>query len=362
MIQMLREIINMFRKEKLYLFLFIAIIAFYLIFFLLAHGRLKQLKTVDPNKRRIEALLKEAPQNPQEIERKLKGHPYLRLIVEVCTLLFMSAFAYGVWLGTVDLKKLLNKEELIPSAHRNLNISWGISEVVKLLILFISVGITLNLVVIFMRLLLSVSIDSSKFILIHTVVLDLTGIFIMVWLVRKSGAQITDLIGFNLKQFPTEELWWGVRTYFLIVPIFIGILILLVYISNLLSYEPPPHPLVEVLLEDEKLSFWTVFSSLSVACVIGPIVEETFFRGLFYPAVRKYLGMKWTMIITAAMFAGVHENMFAFIPIFFLGLVLCYLYEKRSNLAACVSLHVIHNTVFIIYFFIMKSVLFTNHG
>ena len=362
MIQMIREIIDMFRKEKVYLFLLIAVVSFYLIFFLLAHDKLKQREAMDPNKQRIETLLKEAPQNPQEIERKLKGHPYLKLIVEIFTLLFMSAFAYGVWLGTVDLKKFFNKEELIPSAHRNLNVSWGISEVVKLLILFISVGIALNLVVIFFRLILAVSVEASNFILIHTVVLDLTGIFIMIWLIRKSGAQVSDLIGFNLKQFPTEELWWGIRTYFLIVPIFISILVLLIYISNLISYEPPPHPLVEVLLQDEKLSFWTIFSSLLVACVIGPIVEETFFRGLFYPAVKKYLGMKWTMLITAAMFAGVHENMFAFIPIFFLGLVLCYLYEKRSNLAACISLHVIHNTVFIVYFFIMKSVLFTNHG
>ena len=352
----------MFRREKIYLFLLIAIVAFYLIFFLLARGNLNRSTPTDPNKQRIETLLKEAPQNPQEIERKLTGHPYLKLIIEIFTLLFMSTFAYGIWLGTVDLKKLFDKEELIPSAHRNLNISWGISEVVKLLILFISVGLVLNLGVIFFRLLRTISIDSSNFILIHTVVLDVTSVFIMIWLVRKSGARLSDLIGFNLKQFPTEELWWGIRTYFLIVPIFISILVLLVYISNLMSYEPPPHPLVEVLLQDEKLSFWTIFSSLSVACVIGPIVEETFFRGLFYPAVRKYLGTGWTMFITAALFAGVHDNIFAFIPIFFLGLVLCYLYEKRSNLVACISLHVIHNTVFIVYFFIMKSVLFANNG
>ncbi len=357
MVQMIREIVNLFRKEKLYLFLLIAIVLFYLIFFLI-HRKVEQREVMDPQKQRIETMLKEAPQNAQEIEYKLKGHPYLRLIVQLSTLLFISSFAYGIWLGTVDLKKLFYKEELIPRARKNLNISWGIVEIIKVLILFVSVGLALNLVVIFFKLVLSAPVDSTRYLLIHTVVLDVTAVLIIVFLIQKSGARISDLTGFSLKQFPSGEFWWGIRTYFLILPIFIVILIALIYVSSLISYEPPPHPLVEILLEDEQLSFGTVFFSLLVACVVGPVVEETFFRGFFYPAVRKYLGRGWTLVVTAALFAGVHDNLFAFIPIFFLGLVLCYLYEKRSSLVSCISLHIIHNAVFIAYFFIMKSVLF----
>lgn len=357
MLQMIREIIDLFRREKLYLFLLIAILAFYLIFFMFVR-KVKQDGAVDPRKQRIEMILKEAPQNPQEIERKLAGHPNLRLTVQLFTLLFLSSFLYGIWLGAVDLKKLFDREELIPRTHQKLNVSWGVTEIVKVLILFISLGILLNLTVLFFKLLLSVPIDTSSYILVHTVILDLAAIFIMTALIKKNGAQISDLIGFRLRQLPLGELWWGIRSYFLILPIFIGLLVALVWISSLFSYEPPPHPLVEVLLEEEQLSVWIVTGSLLIACVIGPIVEEIFFRGFFYPAIRKYLGVGWTMAITAALFAGVHDNIFAFIPIFFLGLVLCYLYEKRNNLVPCISLHIIHNTAFIAYFFIMKNVLF----
>ena len=94
---------------------------------------------------------------------------------------------------------------------------------------------------------------------------------------------------------------------------------------------------------------------LLLACFLGPIVEEIFFRGFLYPGMRKYIGVSGAMVITATLFAGVHENLFSFIPIFFLGIVLAFIFEKRRSLAACISLHVIHNSAFILYFFLLRG-------
>ena len=354
---MIRDIVDLFRKERLYSFLLIAIVLFYLIFFF-AQKKFQPEGVADPQKEKIEMLLKQAPQSPQQIEQQLVGKPVLRSMVQLFTVLFLSAFAYGIWLGTVDLRKLFAREELIPKVNRNLHITWNIQHVIKVLLLFVSIGITLNLVVIFFKMLLALPIDPSNYILLHTIILDLLAVWVMIVFIKKSGANAYDLTG----RFSSEELWWGIRTYFLILPIFITLLIGLVVFASLISYEPPPHPLVEVLLQEERLPIWTLIGSFLVACVIGPLVEEIFFRGFFYPAIRKYLGVGKTMVITAALFAGVHENIFSFLPIFFLGLVLCYLYEKRSSLTSCVTLHIVHNTAFIVYFFIMKSVLFTGQN
>jgi len=98
--------------------------------------------------------------------------------------------------------------------------------------------------------------------------------------------------------------------------------------------------------------------SLILACVVGPAIEEVFFRGFFYPALKKYVGTGWAMTLSSALFAGVHENVFSFVPIFLLGFVLCYLYEKRRTVLPCISLHIVHNSVFILYFFLMKNILF----
>lgn len=361
MIRMIREVIGMFGKQKVYLFLLIAIVLFYFVFFMV-HKKTKADEIVDPQKQRIEMILKEAPQTPEEIQHRLTSRPVLRSTVQLFTLFFLSAFIYGIWLGTIDLKKLFQKEELIPHRSNRHAISWGASEIAKVLILFISLGIFLNLIVIFFKSLLGVPIDMSSYLLIHTVILDIAVILMVIFFIGKSGVRIWEVSGIRSLRFISEELWWGIRTYFLILPLFIGLLIGLIYVASLFSYEPPPHPLVEILLENEKLSVWTILGSFLVACVAGPIVEEIFFRGFFYPAVKKYLGVGWTMVLTSALFAVAHENFFAFLPIFFLGLVLCYLYERRNNLVPCITLHVIHNTAFIVYFFIMKNVLFSIQG
>jgi membrane protease YdiL (CAAX protease family) len=157
-------------------------------------------------------------------------------------------------------------------------------------------------------------------------------------------------------------MWIGIRAYFSVFPVLLGILFLLVFVASLFAYEPPPHPLAEMLMEKKDLSPWFIGLSLLVACVFGPIVEEIFFRGFFYPALKKYWGAGWASAITAGFFAIVHENLFAFFPIFFLGIVLCHLYEQRRDLAACISLHILHNTVFIAYFFLVKSILSGANG
>jgi len=125
---------------------------------------------------------------------------------------------------------------------------------------------------------------------------------------------------------------------------------------QMLSYEPPPHPLVEVFLAEER-SPGTIAYSLFLACVAGPLFEEIFFRGFCYPAFKKRWGTGWALVLSAAFFSAIHQNLFAFLPVFILGLGLGYLYEKRGTLVPSIALHVIHNTVFIAYFFLAKEVL-----
>ena len=61
--------------------------------------------------------------------------------------------------------------------------------------------------------------------------------------------------------------------------------------------------------------------------------------------------------LSAAFFASIHHSGFVFWPIFVLGIALAYLYEKRRSLIASITLHVVHNTLFIAYFFLVKQML-----
>ena len=61
------------------------------------------------------------------------------------------------------------------------------------------------------------------------------------------------------------------------------------------------------------------------------------------------------MFLTASFFSLIHQNAFAFLPVFILGMGLGYLYEKRGTLVPSIMLHVVHNTVFIGYFFLRRD-------
>jgi hypothetical protein len=196
--------------------------------------------------------------------------------------------------------------------------------------------------------------SQNFFMLFHTTLNDLAAFgFIVYFVTRKYGGQLKD-VGINFIGW-AKDIRIGIVGYLATLPLFLAVLFVLVLISSLASYEPPPHPLVEVFIE-EKENPWLVGYSIFLACVIGPFLEEVFFRGFFYPLVRKVWGVRLALIVTAAFFAFIHRSLFAFWPIFVLGLVLTYLYEKRGTLIPCVTMHVVHNTLFIGYFFVVKKV------
>lgn len=134
-------------------------------------------------------------------------------------------------------------------------------------------------------------------------------------------------------------------------------LLVLILLANLFAYEPPPHPLVGIFLEEEKNNPVLVIYSIFLASIVGPFIEEIFFRGFCYPILKYKWGIKWAMLLTALFFALIHQNQFAFLPIFILGLSLAWLYEKRANLVAPITLHLIHNSFFLAYFFVAKKVI-----
>jgi len=153
-----------------------------------------------------------------------------------------------------------------------------------------------------------------------------------------------------------KDLGVGLAGYLAVLPLFTLVLAALVVLAQLFAYEPPPHPLVEVFLEEER-SPGLVAYSIFLACVAGPFLEEIFFRGFCYPAFKKRWGSGWALVVSASFFGAIHQNVFAFWPIFVLGLVLGYLYEKRGTLVPSIALHIVHNSIFIAYFFLAKEVL-----
>ena len=104
-----------------------------------------------------------------------------------------------------------------------------------------------------------------------------------------------------------------------------------------------------ILPQVESLSSLII---LAVAIVIvAPIAEEVFFRGYAFRVFLKQRSRPEAYLYSALFFSLVHLSLFNLLPIFLLGLVLAYLFERYNSLVPCILAHMINNLVALIVFF-----------
>ena len=92
------------------------------------------------------------------------------------------------------------------------------------------------------------------------------------------------------------------------------------------------------------LSAYMVF----FAVVLAPLGEEFFFRGLLFSSVKRFGWPKLGWFGVSFLFAFIHLNAPAFLPLFVLALALTWLYEKTQGLLAPVLAHSLFNAANIV--------------
>lgn len=350
-----RDARNFLARERSWGILFVMVLAIYAASFLRPPQEAEEPRSQTLEKLHLaETKLKEEIRSSGGVSEYLARRPALLRIFNLLTLLLLAAFSAGLvldffWLVRPNWRARLQRAAGPPEAW-----TWSLKTIFKTILLFILVSFSLSLFLSLLRVLLFHGASRNLLILIHTTLSDLLCIGLVVTFIHRLGGHWKDL-GFRGVR------WWndfcvGLAGYLAILPLFILVLVLLVLLAQLFAYEPPPHPLVEVFLEEERSPAMVAYS-IFLACVAGPFFEEIFFRGFCYPAFKKRWGVGWGLVLSAAFFGAIHQNIFAFWPIFVLGLGLGYLYEKRGTLIPSISLHIIHNSIFIGYFFLAKEVL-----
>jgi uncharacterized protein len=77
--------------------------------------------------------------------------------------------------------------------------------------------------------------------------------------------------------------------------------------------------------------------------VFAPLLEEFLFRGLLQNSLMPLMPAAAAILLSAAIFAGVHMDKMAFAPIFILGAAFGYLYHVTGSLRVCILMHMINN-------------------
>lgn len=149
-----------------------------------------------------------------------------------------------------------------------------------------------------------------------------------------------------------QAMHWNWPTAVWIFPA-IGIFLQVVFLifERFLTF-PKEVPFDAIFRQPLTILLVSVFS-----ITLGPLMEEMFFRGFFYPVVRRHMGVATAILATALPFALMHAAQYGYswasiLLIFIVGVVLAAVREYRDSLAASFLVHVGYNGTIILLLFV----------
>jgi hypothetical protein len=89
----------------------------------------------------------------------------------------------------------------------------------------------------------------------------------------------------------------------------------------------------------------------AMVIVVAPFVEELFFRGFFYRALRSRYSIAVAALVDGVVFGVIHfgfdgaDGLLILPPLAFLGVIFCLVYERTKSLWPVIGMHAFNNTI-----------------
>lgn len=182
------------------------------------------------------------------------------------------------------------------------------------------------------------------------------GYFVWILRMRSDPLRRLDLMTTSL----TNALRIALRTLLAYVPVHVAAIIVnavLVAVLRQVIYEnPEPVPMqggLRFLLSDETP--WQFRALFAAYAIVGaPILEEFFFRGVLYGALRHHLPWLAAAGFSSLIFGALHGPAYA-LPLTVLGMLLAVLRERAGSLLVPILLHAFYNGLMIALLFYALS-------
>jgi len=94
--------------------------------------------------------------------------------------------------------------------------------------------------------------------------------------------------------------------------------------------------------------------ALLVGALVAPIAEEAFFRGYLFAGLRRHVGFRQAVLVSAGLFALVHMLPTSWPPIFMLGVLFALLYEQTGSIWPAVIVHALMNTLALLASYLLQ--------
>lgn len=168
-----------------------------------------------------------------------------------------------------------------------------------------------------------------------------------IWFIafRSHGVKFLDGIRLRWKtekMGPVRLIFAGVLTWYAAIP--------LVVVSGLLAQkflnsQGSSNPIVAVVLSSVKDSNpLAVVMFLITLGVLPALCEETLFRGFLYTSLRRRFGVFLSIFFSAALFSLAHFDLGGAVPLFVLGCLFAFVFERTKSLIPAMVAHCMWNS------------------
>jgi membrane protease YdiL (CAAX protease family) len=338
-------------REKLYIGLIIFIIA--------ANLSLSSLNNFLENTSILKIFDKEAPSEEekafdQKIMDAISSEPKAYNIFLISVLIFLVVILLGIALDAVYLYRTANNMDTIMMTQSVDKAGWGLWDISKVIIIFFFAQSTASLVVLITAFFFPGSLLSRNMELaLVAAILDVIVVAAVLYFVMVDKRQGLGSLGLTVKN-AFLNMKYGVSAYIGLVPVFFIVTVATAIIFKVLNIPVEPQEVVEIFREEKSLP--SLISLGIFTSFFGPLMEEIFFRGFVYGALKSKIGISGAILGSATFFAYVHANLASFMPILSFGILLAYLYEKTGSLVSSITAHILHNSLMLAFLLLLKTI------
>ena len=159
-------------------------------------------------------------------------------------------------------------------------------------------------------------------------------------LLNMAVRKVSPIEMFGLRRFELPRTIWvaiglAVAAYPVTMAVFV---VMREFLSN-----PPPQEVLDFLMKHNDLGSRALVVLL--AAVVAPVFEELLFRGFLYGVAKKFGGQLSALAVTGMLFAAIHIDLSAFLPLFVLSGCLTIAYERSGTLWVPILMHATFNSI-----------------
>lgn len=178
---------------------------------------------------------------------------------------------------------------------------------------------------------------------LQTLLFQVLSVIIIVYLLRRRGISWRTAFGLG-HGHSALRIGQGIAFYLASMPIvmFYGLVSLIIFQALGLPFDR--QPAVQFLLDPEQSLALQLYLS-ALAIVGAPVIEETLFRGIAFPAMLRHTTLTRAMVYVSLIFAAIHLTPTAVIPLFVFAMALSLAYLCTGSILVPIVMHFLFNSV-----------------